>query len=138
MEKRHQQWKVHEKRLLLLALFAELARNAHVSFEGDLQGLRLLNFPGASQAPTAVLKRNTLWPEQEFTLVPLALCSGEQLMAALGGTLPRKIIHVQIEREGVLEFGAYDNFQHIYFGPGVGVPVIESLVASRILSALSD
>ena len=51
-------------------MMEELAGGAHVSFEGDLRGLRLLSIPGASEEPTAALKRNTLWPKQDFAGVP--------------------------------------------------------------------
>ena len=58
-------WKVQDKRRLLLALMEELAGNAHISFEGDLQGLQLLGMTGATKEPTVILKRNTLAPIQD-------------------------------------------------------------------------
>jgi hypothetical protein len=133
-------WKVQDKRRLLLALMEELAGGAHVSFEGDLQGLTLSSIPGASGEPTVALKRNTLWPEQDFVVVPLEPSMGQKIIAAIGGTVPGAIIHVQIEKDGQLQFGAYDNFhpQCIFFGTGVKQAVLESLVSQSIIRPYSD
>lgn len=128
-------WKVRDKARLLLAMMEELEGDAHVSFEGNLSGLRLASFPDASQEPTAVLKRNTLQPKQDFVVIPLKLSTGKKIIAALGGTVPRAILHVQIERRGVLEFGAYDCFhpECIFFGRGISKARIEALVADGVL-----
>jgi hypothetical protein len=133
-------WKVQDERRLLLALMEELAGGAHVSFEGDLQGLTLSSIPGASGEPTVALKRNTLWPKQDFVVVPLEPSMGQKIIAAIGGTVPRAIIHVQIEKDGQLQFGAYDNFhpQCIFFGTGVKEAVLESLVSQSIIRPYAE
>ena len=114
-------WKVKDKRRLLLVLMEELAGDAHVSFEGDLKRSTLLSIPGASKEPTVTLKRNTIWPEQDFVIVPLEPSMSGRIIAAIGGTVPRTIFHIQIEKAGVLQFSACDNFypQFIYFGGGI-------------------
>jgi hypothetical protein len=126
---------VQDKRRLLAALMEELAGDAHVSFEGDLQQLTLTRPPGASEEPTATLKRNTHWPKQDFIIVPLQPSMGKKIIAAIGGTVPNGIIHIQIEKAGLLQFGAYDNFhpECIYFGNAVNEAVIESLVSQGIM-----
>jgi len=48
MENERRLWIVRDKRRLLLAMMEELAGDAHISFEGDFSGLRLLSTPGAS------------------------------------------------------------------------------------------
>src|SRR5579859_671594 len=133
-------WKVQDKRRLLLALMEELAGGAHVSFEGDLQGLKLSSFPGVSGEPTAALKRNTLQPKLDFAVVPLEPSMGQKIMAAIGGTVPRAIIHIQIEKDGQLQFGAYDNFypECIYFGSGVKEGVIQLLVSQNIMRPYTE
>ena len=133
-------WKVLDKRRLLLAVMEELAGGAHVSFEGDLRGLTLLSISGAPEEPTAVLKRNTLWPKQDFLVVPLEPSMDQKIIAAIGGTVPGAIIHIQIEKDGQLQFGAYDNFhpQCIFFGTGVKQAFLESLVAQSIMSPYTE
>jgi hypothetical protein len=46
---------------------------------------------------------------------------GRTIIAAIGGTVPGAIIHVQIEKDGQLQFAAYDNFhpECIHFGSAV-------------------
>ena len=60
---------------------------------------------------------------------------GTRVIAALGGVIPRAIIHIQIEKSGRLEFGAYDNFhpECIFFGSAVREAVIERLASQEII-----
>jgi hypothetical protein len=116
-------------------LMTELAVDAHISFEGDLKRLALLSIVGASKEPTTALKRNTLWPKQDFVVVPLDLSTVEKIVAAIGGTIPQAIIHIQIEKNGLLQFGAYDNFhpECVFFGSAVKQSTIAWLIAERIM-----
>jgi hypothetical protein len=134
-----QRWNVRDKGQLLLALMEEFEGSARVSFEGDLRALSLLEYPGASFQPTGALKRGTLWPQQDFVVVPLEPLSSKKIFAALGGTVPKKVLHVQIEKDGMLEFGAYDNFdpECIFFGSAVRREFVELLVLKEILQPLA-
>jgi len=133
-------WKVLDKRRLLLAMMEELAGDAHISFEGDLHGLALLRMPDALDEPTPALRRNTRWPKQDFIIVPLEPSMGNKIIAAIGGTVPKAIIHIQIEKNGLRQFGAYDNFhpECIYFGSAVKQAVIESLISERIIRPYTE
>lgn len=113
----------------------ELAGDAHISFEGDLRRLHLSTLAGISDQPSSVLQRNTLWPKQDFFVLPLEPSMDKKIIAALGGTIPRAVIHIQIEKNGCLEFGAYDNFHPgcIFFGSAVKESVIERLVSQGII-----
>jgi hypothetical protein len=128
-------WKVQDKGRLLLAMMEELAGGAHISFEGDLRGLTLLNMPGASVEPTAALTRSTLWPRQDFVIVPLESAMGPKIIAAIGGTVPGAIIHIKIEKDGQLQFAAYDNFhpECIHFGSAIKEGAIQLLVSKNIM-----
>ena len=64
-------WRVRDKRRLLFRMMELLAGNAHISFEGNLDGLSLFAVPGIFETETEALKRNTLWPKQDFIIVPL-------------------------------------------------------------------
>jgi hypothetical protein len=123
-----------DKRRLLLAMMGELAGGARISFEGDLSKLALLRISDASQEETAALKRNTIWPKQDFVVVPLEPSTVTTIVAAMGGTIPNAIIHVQIEKGGVLQLGAYDDFhpETIFFGE-ILKPLLDSLVSQNIL-----
>jgi hypothetical protein len=93
-------YKVRDKRRFLAAALAELAGDAQVSFEGDLSMTSLSDVPGASNDETQVLKRGTLWPKQDFVVLPLEAEMVRPIMAAVGGTVPRGLIHVQVQKRG--------------------------------------
>jgi hypothetical protein len=114
-------YKVRDKRRFLAAALAELAGVAQVSFEGDLSSTSLSAVAGASSDETQVLKRNTLWPKQDFVVLPLEAEMVGPIMAAVGGTVPRGIIHIQVQKDGRLELGLYDNFapKCMFFGPSL-------------------
>ena len=76
----------------------------------------MATYPGASTDPTDVLKPIAFGTE--FVVLLLGHSTSEKIYAALGGRVPKKILHVQIEKNGVIQFGAYDCFhpQRIAFG----------------------
>jgi hypothetical protein len=82
-------YKVRDKRRFLAAALAELAGVAQVSFEGDLSSTSLFDVAGACSDETQVLKRNTLWPKQDFVVLPLEAETVAPIMAAVGGTVSR-------------------------------------------------
>jgi hypothetical protein len=66
----------------------------------------------ASGHETEALRRQTMFPKQDFVVVPLEV---ETIRPILDVILPGRrylddIIYIQIEQHGVLQFGAYDNF----------------------------
>jgi hypothetical protein len=58
-----------------------------------------------------------------------------RIIAAIGGTVPGAIIHIQIEKGGQLQFAACDNFHRecIYFGGAVKGAFIDRLVSENIM-----
>jgi hypothetical protein len=91
-------YKIRDKRRSLISALTELAGSAHISFEGDLSGTFITRVPGASSEETQVLKRSTLWPKQDLVVLPLEADLVKPIMAAVGGTVPRGILHIQIEK----------------------------------------
>jgi CO dehydrogenase nickel-insertion accessory protein CooC1 len=73
-------------------------------------------------------------------VVPLEADSIGTILAAIGGALPRKIIHVQVEKAGILQFGAYDQFQPgcIVFGSTVNRRFLEALVSQGVMKTLGQ
>ncbi len=140
MESKGKFWHVSDKRRLLLAMMEEFVGDAHISFEGDLSTLPLSSIPGASQEETGVLRRNTLWPKQDFIVLPLEPSTSKTIISAIGGTVPNAIIHIQIEKGGTLQFAAYDNFhpQCIIFHSTVKPAFLESLVSESIMRPYTE
>src|SRR4051812_6464233 len=106
MKPKKQLWKVRERNRFLRFAMELLAGSSHISFEGDLSSTQLLSFDSASTDESPVLKRSTLWPRQDFVILPLEIESVPSILRALGGTIPRSIFHIQIEKDGRLELGA--------------------------------
>jgi hypothetical protein len=98
MVAKHQFWKILDKRRFLVAAMKELAGAAHISFEGDLRLTRISELSNASGEESLVLKRNTLWPKQDFIVLPLETDVIGAISAAIGGTVPKTILHIQIEK----------------------------------------
>ena len=128
-------YKVHDKRRFLMGALQHLAGSAFVSFEGDLRGTTLIGAVGASGDETEALKRNTLWPKQDFVVLPLEADTIGTIMAAVGGTVPRSILHIQVEKEGRLELGLYDNFapRVMFFGPAVTPQIFDNFLNHGVL-----
>jgi hypothetical protein len=129
-------YKVRDKRRFLAAALSELAGDAQVSFEGDLSMTSLSDVAGASNNETQVLKRGTLWPMQDFVVLPLEVEMVRPIMAAVGGTVPRGLIHVQVQKEGRLQLGLYDNFDPncMFLGPGLTPSFIATLQEAGVLT----
>lgn len=128
-------WKIRDKRKFLIAAMAELAGNAHISFEGDLGATQVLHLAGASGSETVVLKRNTMWPVQDFVVLPLEAALIKVIIAGIGGTIPRGVLHVQIEKDGQLELGLYDNFdpETSFFGSRLAPEFFDGLESQGVL-----
>ena len=128
-------WKVRDKRAFLIAAMQELAGGAHISFEGNLSAIALTGLAGASDDETAALKRNTLSPPQDFVILPLEAELVETIGAVIGGTVPRSILHIQIEKDGRLELGIYDNFdpKDSFFGSRLTSNFFDRLTSDGIL-----
>ena len=102
-----------DKPALLLAVMKELVGNSIISFEGDLSNLELDKIESSRSDETEVLRRQTASPVLDFIVLPLT----EKTLQEIWSEISQKdhlvnegIIHVQIESEGELAFGGYDNF----------------------------
>jgi len=135
MEPGRQFLKVRNKNRLLLVVMKQFAGNAHISFEGDSKILPLAEIQGASQEETPLLKRNTTLPRQDFVIAPLESTTIQTILSKIGGSIPRSVLHIHIEKNGHLEFGAYDNFhpESMFFGGAMTDSSIEALIAEGAL-----
>jgi hypothetical protein len=129
-------YKVRDKRKFLVAAMEELAGAARISFEGNLSTTSVFKLNGASGDETQVLKRNTLRPKQDFVVLELEPDLVKPIIAAIGGTVPRGILHIQIEKGSHLELGWYDNFnpKASHFGPALTPLFFGKLEAEGILT----
>ena len=103
---------VRDKPALLMVMMRFLAGDAQISFEGDLSNCDFpLSIPHIAENQT-ILHRQTIAPELDFMTFAL---EPETIQPILEIVLPERrymdeIIHIQIEKQGELQFGCYDNF----------------------------
>jgi hypothetical protein len=127
---------VRDKPGFLHRLMVELAGDALISLEGDVSHCRFPDDLLVSREKQPVVTGTTPEPVQELVVLRLALETVEpifkQVMAA---GLKRAIKHVKIERNGVGELGAYDNFHSdcVVTGPGINPELLEEVTKSNIL-----
>lgn len=136
---RASRWKIRDKRKFLIAAMTELAGDAHLSLEGDLGVTQVLEMAEASGHETAILKRNTTSPVQDFVVLPLEADLLTKISANIGGTVPRGILHIQIEKHGRLELGLYDNFgsDSSFFGPKLTQEFFDRLESEGVLRKMT-
>jgi len=115
---------------------AELAGNTRISLEGHLSSCQFENLSAVSHVETAILKRNTLVPKLDFVVAMLSPEMVEPVFdQVMKAGLTDNIIHVQIERNGALELGAYDNFhpECVVTGSGVSTALLDELKDKKII-----
>jgi hypothetical protein len=131
---------VRDKPGFLHRMMVEFAGDASISLEGDLSKCRFPEELVVSHEEVGVLQRNTAYPPQDFVVLRLTPESitpiFEQITAA---GLTRAIVHVQIERNGALEFGAYDNFhpECTVTYPRVSATLLDELKTKGVLRNFS-
>jgi hypothetical protein len=103
-------WKILDKRRSLISAMEKLLGNSRISLEGDLSRTGICDLAEVTREETLILRRNTLWPKQDFVVLPLELDRVKEIISAVGGTIPKALHHIEIEKDGRLEPGVYDNF----------------------------
>jgi hypothetical protein len=114
----------------------ELAGSGHLSLEGELSRCRFPDDIVVSRDASGILKRGTLYPRQDFVVLQLTPATVEPIFKeVMAAGLKHAIIHVQIECNGILELGAYDNFHEecVVTGPGVSEALLEELKSTSVL-----
>jgi hypothetical protein len=129
---------VIDPRALLHALLPRLAGGAHIALEGRLADLHL--DLATMRRPIQALRRQTMYPPQDFLVAPLERSTVAPVLEACGRGLcgPRglePLIHVQVEKDGTLQMQACDNFDPdcTWVGPAVPVEVLQALVNQGVL-----
>ena len=133
-----------DKPALLFAMMRTFAsEQSRIAFEGNLANTELFRLNGASHDETGVLRRATTAPALDFLVLPLVPARVPEIVTAIRSKVAfagyRGIIHVQIESNGEIVFGAYDNFDResvVVNGP-ISTNVLDDLVVHRTLRTYS-
>ena len=73
-------------------------------------------------------------------ILPLESETVGPILAAIGGTVPRSILHIQVEKAGLLQLGLYDNFapKAMLFGPALSPQMITSFYNNELTSPWTE
>jgi hypothetical protein len=123
---------------LLIAMMRALAGDAaYISFEGDLHAIDWTGLSGVEEGKTS-LRRQTSTPKLDFVILPLTAETQTSIWDAVSKVdhlADDGIIHTQIEQEGRLAFGAYDNFHArcITASDAISLSLLEDLKSSGVI-----
>jgi hypothetical protein len=117
---------------------------SRVAFEGNLATTELYRLEGSAHEEKPILKRATTAPGLDFVVLPLIPARVSEIEKAIRSKIAfdgyKGIIHVQIEANGELAFGAYDNFHPetvMIYGP-IEKVALDELVTNRMLKSYAQ
>lgn len=113
-----------DKSSLLTHMMQFLAGDAHISLEGFLSNCQFPASIQQLQEEASILKRNTIVPRLDFAILSLEENTITPILDTilLSNRYKDDIIHIQIEKQGQLQFGSYDNFHKDCIVCFLGVP----------------
>jgi hypothetical protein len=117
-----------------------LIPNGLMSLEGKLGKCRIDDRLIVSRKPVGKLRRDTLWPRQQFLVIRLEPASLDhilQAVAAAGVELEDDgILHVYMEHNGAIEFGAHDWYSGcVVTGPAVPASLLARLQQEGVIDS---
>ncbi len=120
------------------AVLRALKGPASLSLEGDLSQADFQGITYDWDHPTSILSRNTIWPVQDFVIVPLTNESVELLITRV---LPHvglrtRVLHLLIERNAQLFFAAYDQFapDSVWIDAAIGEALLNEQLAEGTIN----
>jgi hypothetical protein len=126
---------VNETIKLMEAMLQEFAENGRLSLEGVLKYLNLKRLHNISRWPDGALRRNSSESTDDFVIIPLDSATVQFLIKSVLPSvgIRRRIVHVQIEQNGRLVFGAYDWFHPECVWVKVSEEILKNLKEGGIL-----
>lgn len=105
--------------------------------EGDFRPAELSKLVGATSEVPEGLRRHTIWsfPKEKVAALPLREGHTDELDLQLAPLLDR-VTHLQIARNGALDFGAYDSFEFAWASDRVPEGALRELEARGVLLSL--
>ena len=129
---------VRTKVPFMVAMVEALAGDALLSLEGDLADVwpDIVAMPGTQFDEIGILKRNTIWPRQDFAILPVEPETVDYLVRKILHRigLKRRVIHILVAKKGQLQLESYDNFDgEIRVGSAVPRDVMQRLLDDRVI-----
>lgn len=127
---------------LLLAMMSELAgHDARISFEGRLSQTELTSIDGVSfEEERKLVREGISFPPLDFLVLPLTPSTILKIEKAIVSKIRfsyEEIVHIQIEKQGRIVFGAYDGFDEecVIASRAIPVAVLTQLVRDKVLES---
>jgi hypothetical protein len=123
----------------LKAVLARFTVDAYLSLEGDLSHLSCGLLTPIATEPNSVLRRNTIWPKEDFAIFAVTDETREPLTRSL---LPQvgvrsHVMHVQLASAGQLVCGAYDQFDEscVWVDSSFGEQALRALHNAHVIDS---
>ena len=127
---------------LLLAMMSELAgHGARISFEGRLDQTELMGIDGVSfEEKRKLVREGISFPPFDFLVLPLTSLTIPKIEKAVISKIAfsyDEIVHVQIEKQGLIAFGAYDGFHEecVVASSAIPTALLSQLVRDNVLES---
>lgn len=124
----------------LRRVMREFTGNARLSLEGTFDETAFPAEAIAGHEPTPTLKRSTLEPTLNFLILNLEPQFVDRVFSQISRIgLRENIVHVQVEKDGRIELGAYDNFHSecVVTGPAISEALLAELQAAGVIRRFS-
>jgi hypothetical protein len=127
---------------LLLAMMSELAgHGARISFEGRLSQTELTGIDGVSfEEKRKLVREGVSFPPLDFLVLPLTSPTIPKIEKAIVSKIAfsyEEIVHIQIEKQGLIAFGAYDGFHEecVIASSAIPAALLTQLVRDKVLES---
>lgn len=126
---------VHQPILFITAVVNHFPNNAYLSLEGDLSQCDLSLIDNHTTTETALLKRYTLQPKQDFAILPLNTHTRavmvQRIFPQVG--LRNRVQHIGLEQAGELVLVANDWLDSVWLISDVEAIFLERLQETAVL-----
>jgi hypothetical protein len=131
----------HRIGLLLAMMSALAAPDARISFEGRLSQTELIDIEGVSFEEKGKLVREGIsFPPLDFLVLPLTSSTIPKIDKAIVSKIAfsyEEIVHIQIEKQRLIAFGAYDGFHEecVIASSAIPLALLTQLVRDKVLES---
>jgi len=128
--------KVKKPVLLIGAIIRELCEKAYLSIEGNLTKIDRECIKVYSEKETSLLKRNTLKPLKDFIILEINEDTKDEILRMLEVIgIKKNVLHLQIENDGELILGAYDNFEFVGTSKQINEDTLNKYIQKGIIKS---
>jgi hypothetical protein len=131
----------HRMNQLLAMMSAVAGSDARISFEGRLSQTELIGIEGVSfEEKRKLIREGISFPLLDFLVLPLTSQMIPKIEKAIMSKITfsyEELVHIQIEKQVLLAFGAYDGFHEecVIASSAIPIALLSQLVRDRVLES---